>query len=340
MAVSHSSVSTSAIATDDVPHKIPIAIKIDFMMLPSVSGAAQTICSQIREPLASRNRRAHGDEFLGCGRVDCHGRVELLLGGAHLYGDAESLDDLRRVHPDHMGAQNNLALAVDHQLHQRALVAASHRVFHRLEIGLVDVELPALAPRFCLGLANGADGWVAEDGGRDAQHYNILTSTDAGQNFTLLTTFDNSPGQTTPTPLPVSQRTAFTENALPNLALNVTTVKVEFLSVENGYTGYTEIDVFGTQLFAPGDANRNGTVDINDFFVISNNFSKVPSSPGLDGDIVIDNVVNVLDFRLWKNSVSAEVAAQAGAFGVPEPSSLLLVGTASVAIAALRRRRS
>lgn len=181
-------------------------------------------------------------------------------------------------------------------------------------------------------------GW--NDGGRDAQHYNILTSTDAGQNFTLLTTFDNSPGQTTPTPLPVSQRTAFTENALPNLALNVTTVKVEFLSVENGYTGYTEIDVFGTQLFAPGDANRNGTVDINDFFVISNNFSKVPSSPGLDGDIVIDNVVNVLDFRLWKNSVSAEVAAQAGAFGVPEPSSLLLVGTASVALAALRRRRS
>lgn len=181
-------------------------------------------------------------------------------------------------------------------------------------------------------------GW--NDGGRDAQHYNILTSTDAGQNFTLLTTYDNSPGQTTPTPLPVSQRTAFTENALPNLAVNVTTIKVEFLSVENGYTGYTEIDVFGNQLFAPGDANRNGTVDINDFFVISNNFSKVPSAPGLDGDIVIDNVVNVLDFRLWKTSVPAEIAALAGSFGVPEPSSLLLVGTAAAAIAAVRRRRS
>lgn len=179
-------------------------------------------------------------------------------------------------------------------------------------------------------------GW--NDGGRDAQHYNILTSTDAGQNFTLLTTYNNDPGQSTPTPVPVSQRTAFTEDALPNLAQNVTNIRVDFLAVENGYTGYTEIDVFGTQLFAPGDANRNGTVDINDFIVISNNFSKIPSSPGLDGDVVVDNIVDVLDFRLWKSSVSAEIAALAGTFGVPEPSSMLLTGLSLAAIAALRRR--
>jgi hypothetical protein len=179
-------------------------------------------------------------------------------------------------------------------------------------------------------------GW--NDGGRDAQRYNILTSTDAGQNFTLLTTFDNSPGQTTPVPLPVSHRVQFTENALPNLAQNVTHLRIDFLAVENGYTGYTEIDVFGTQLFQPGDANRNGVVDINDFFVISNNFNKVPSSPGLDGDVVIDNIVNVLDFRLWKNAVSAEVAALAGNFAVPEPAGAAMIMLGTVALGAFRRR--
>jgi hypothetical protein len=183
-------------------------------------------------------------------------------------------------------------------------------------------------------------GW--NDGGRDAQHYNILTSTNGGLNYTQLTTFDNSPGQTSApgVPLPISHRVAFTENALPNLATNVTHVKVDFLAVENGYTGYTEIDVFGNQLFGPGDANRDGSTDINDFILISNNFSKVPASPGLDGDIVIDNIVNVKDFRLWKISVPAEVAALAGGFGVPEPSSLVLVGISCTALAALRRRRS
>jgi hypothetical protein len=183
-------------------------------------------------------------------------------------------------------------------------------------------------------------GW--NDGGRDAQHYNILTSTNGGLNYTQLTTFDNSPGQTSApgVPLPISHRVAFTENALPNLATNVTHVKVDFLAVENGYTGYTEIDVFGNQLFGPGDANRDGSTDINDFILISNNFSKVPTSPGLDGDIVIDNIVNVKDFRLWKTSVPAEVAALASGFGVPEPSSLLLVGISYTALAALRRRRS
>ena len=53
-------------------------------------------------------------------------------------------------------------------------------------------------------------------------------------------------------------------------------------------------------------------VDINDFIVISNNFSKVPSAPGLDGDVFVDNIVDQRDFRLWKNAVSPAVAAQAG----------------------------
>jgi hypothetical protein len=184
-------------------------------------------------------------------------------------------------------------------------------------------------------------GW--NDAGRDQQNYNLLTSSDAGSTFNLLGSIDINPGIQGTDITPVSNRVAFTEDSLPNLATGVTHVRLEFLAVENGYTGYTEIDVFGSQQFLPGDANRNGAVDINDFIVISNNFSKVPSAPGLDGDVFVDNVVNQKDFRLWKDAVGPAVAAQAaGDFAVPEPSLLTLLGMGiGLATAAgFRRSRS
>jgi hypothetical protein len=58
----------------------------------------------------------------------------------------------------------------------------------------------------------------------------------------------------------------------------------------------------------------------------------------LDGDVVVDNIVNVLDFRLWKNSVPAEIAALAAGFAVPEPSAMLLAGLALAGLTAVRRR--
>lgn len=85
-------------------------------------------------------------------------------------------------------------------------------------------------------------GW--NDAGRDAQHYDLLTSTN-GVSFTPLTTIDINPGVQGTDTTPVSNRVAFSENALPNLATGVTHLRVNFLAVENGYTGYSEIDVFG-----------------------------------------------------------------------------------------------
>jgi hypothetical protein len=182
-------------------------------------------------------------------------------------------------------------------------------------------------------------GW--NDAGRDQQAYNILTSSNAGSTFDFLGTIDINPGVQGTDITPVSNRVAFTEDALPNLKTGVTHVRLEFLGVENGYTGYTEIDVFGAQQFLPGDANRNGVVDINDFIVISNNFSKVPSAPGLDGDVFVDNIVNQKDFRLWKGAVGPAVAARVdGDFGVPEPSMFTLLGIGLATIACYRRGRS
>ncbi len=179
-------------------------------------------------------------------------------------------------------------------------------------------------------------GW--NDAGRDQQRYDVLTSADAGATFTPLGSIDINPGLQGTDVTPVSNRVAFTDDSGSNLATGVTHVRVNFLAVENGYTGYSEIDIFGSQQFLPGDADRNGVVNIDDFTIISNNFSKVPSAPGLDGDVFVDNIVDVHDFRLWKNAVPAEIAALAGNFPVPEPASACLAFL-GLAVALRARRR-
>jgi hypothetical protein len=91
-------------------------------------------------------------------------------------------------------------------------------------------------------------GW--NDAGRDAQHYDVLTSTN-GTTFTPLATIDVNPGIQGTDTTPVSNRVAFTDNAAANLATGVTHLRVNFLTVENGYTGYSEIDVFGALVPEP-----------------------------------------------------------------------------------------
>jgi hypothetical protein len=177
-------------------------------------------------------------------------------------------------------------------------------------------------------------GW--NDAGRDQQAYDLLASTDAGVNFSPVGSIDINPGVQGTDITPVSNRVAFTNDSGPNIATGVTHVRLNFLAVENGYTGYTEIDVFGTQQFKAGDANRNGTVDINDFILISNNFGKTPSTPGLDGDVFVDNIVDVKDFRLWKNAPKPSGAAN---LPVPEPSGVMLFGLGALGAARARRRR-
>ncbi len=93
-------------------------------------------------------------------------------------------------------------------------------------------------------------GW--NDAGRDAQHYDLLASTD-GTNFTTLGSIDVNPGVQGTDTTPVSNRVAFTDDA-GDLATGVTHLRVNFLAVENGYTGYTEIDVFGRPVPEPAGA--------------------------------------------------------------------------------------
>jgi hypothetical protein len=95
-------------------------------------------------------------------------------------------------------------------------------------------------------------GW--NDNGRDAQHYDLLTSAD-GATFSFLATADaNFIGQNTEYSTPASNCVAFTDDAQRYLALNVTHIRLNFLTVENGYTGYSEIDVFSVP--APEPSSR------------------------------------------------------------------------------------
>jgi hypothetical protein len=93
-------------------------------------------------------------------------------------------------------------------------------------------------------------GW--NDSGRDQQLYTVSYSTVANPS----TFVDLTPVNFNPVAAgnPSATRVSITEDALANLASNVAAVRFTFdlpAAPENGYTGYTEIDVFGTPVPEP-----------------------------------------------------------------------------------------
>src|SRR5581483_816330 len=108
----------------------------------------------------------HGDELLGHRRMDADGGVELRLGGADLYRDCQALDDLARVRPDHVRADYPLRGALDHQLHEDALLSLRQREFQRSEIRLVNIDFAIALARLQLAQPDGGEVGIGEHRGR------------------------------------------------------------------------------------------------------------------------------------------------------------------------------
>jgi len=91
-----------------------------------------------------------------------------------------------------------------------------------------------------------------------------------------------------------------------------------------------------------GDANLDGLVNADDYFLIDSNY--IPQKPGYhNGDFNYDGIVNADDYFLIDFAFLGQTAPLSmksiGNAPVPEPSTIVLAGLVAVNLLALRRRR-
>ena len=88
----------------------------------------------------------------------------------------------------------------------------------------------------------------------------------------------------------------------------------------------------------PGDFNLDGTVDVNDFLILAENFGgKFSVEESFSkGDFDLNTRVNLKDFTAFRELFHAQQGVAAAA--VPEPSTFTLLSLAGTLLLALRRR--
>ena len=105
-----------------------------------------------------RNRLAHGHELFGGRRMNTDRRVELILREARFHRHREPLHDFTGFVTHHMDPEHLLALRIDNQLHHAFRLRVRESLLERPEGGTIDIDPPALFPRFRFGQADGGRG--------------------------------------------------------------------------------------------------------------------------------------------------------------------------------------
>ncbi len=87
--------------------------------------------------------------------------------------------------------------------------------------------------------------------------------------------------------------------------------------------------------FLPGDFDKNGVVDGNDFLAWQANFGTTEGATQAQGDANGDGAVDGSDFLIWQTGFGGEAGAGAGA--VPEPTTAVIALLAGLFLACRRR---
>jgi hypothetical protein len=93
-----------------------------------------------------------------------------------------------------------------------------------------------------------------------------------------------------------------------------------------------------TPLLLPGDATGDGAVNVDDLSRVLANYDK-GGMTWSQGDFTGDATVDVSDLSILLSHYDQTMSASAGLKAVPEPSGVVLVGIASLALLGLRRRK-
>lgn len=99
-------------------------------------------------------------------------------------------------------------------------------------------------------------------------------------------------------------------------------------------------DSVGVDGLKPGDANRDGLVNINDFSLLSSNYNKPGVKTWDNGDFNSSANVNINDFSLLSANYNKPGPVAPPIAAVPEPSSMVLVCAAAFAGLAYRSKQN